>query len=151
MRYTFVFTLLLSLALAACGEQETNMNAATKLATSNAEIALSPVPGRPAAAYFTLTGDEKDRSLTKVDVAGAERVMLHETVETDGIASMQHIDAVALPAGETVVFERGGRHVMIFGLAEPLEGEAITMTLTFADGETLEVQAQPKKIGADTE
>lgn len=147
MRHSLIITALFSMLLAACGEQKTAPDTPKELTVADAEVVLSPVEGRPAAAYFTLIGDEKDRALTKVDVPGAENVMLHETVESDGIASMQSVASVAVPAGETVAFARGGKHVMIFGLAKPAAGETVAMTLTFADGGTLEVKAKATTIG----
>ena len=81
------------------------------------------------------------------DVAAS--VALHETMLVDGPAAagtthdtsddtaaemtMRHISAVALPAGEAVTLEPGGLHVMLVGLAGPLEsGSSFDLTLTFA-------------------
>ncbi|MEO1045140.1 MAG: copper chaperone PCu(A)C [Pseudomonadota bacterium] len=138
----------------ACSPQEQTdapTEEAIEFTVTDAEVALSPVPGRPAAAYFTLNGGASERSLTSVDIVGADNVMLHETVENDGVASMQEIEAITIPAGEKVTFERGGKHVMIFGLDAPAEGETVAMTLNFADGETLAVEATASTIGSDSE
>lgn len=52
----------------------------------------------------------------------------------DGTMSMQPVDGIEVPAGEEVVLEPGGYHVMLLELAEPLEeGETFELTLTFAE------------------
>ncbi|MCB1014650.1 MAG: copper chaperone PCu(A)C [Acidimicrobiales bacterium] len=49
-----------------------------------------------------------------------------------GAMTMQPIEALDLPAGETVVLEPGGFHIMLIDLVAPLEtGEEIEVTLTF--------------------
>lgn len=53
------------------------------------------------------------------------------------------VDGLPLPAGETVVLQPGGYHVMLLDLAEPLEvGDEIELTLDFenADDTTLTVE-----------
>ncbi len=59
--------------------------------------------------------------------------MIHESREEDGVMRMIHVDAVELPAGETVTFRPGGLHVMIMGLKPddlPLGG-TLDAVLTF--------------------
>ena len=85
------------------------------------------------AGYMVISNDgETDDRLLEVR-AEFPRVMLHTTEEEDGIARMVHIDAVDLPAGETVSLEPGGKHVMFMGLdGDPFEvGEEISATLVF--------------------
>lgn len=49
-----------------------------------------------------------------------------------GSMTMREIGSLELPAGETVVLEPGGYHVMLLDLVEPLEiGQTIDLTLTF--------------------
>jgi len=46
--------------------------------------------------------------------------------------TMQEVEGIDVPAGETVALEPGGFHVMMIDLAEPLvAGETIELTLTF--------------------
>lgn len=46
--------------------------------------------------------------------------------------TMQPVSAIDVPAGETVVLEPGGYHVMLLELVEPLEeGQTFDLTLTF--------------------
>lgn len=61
------------------------------------------------------------------------RVMMHDSVMTDGVASMAPMDRVVVPAGGTVTFAPGGLHIMFMGLnGDPLEeGEKVPATLIF--------------------
>lgn len=85
------------------------------------------------AVYFTLRNDaaEGDR-MVGVETDRAPRVELHRTIEEGGNSRMVHTPEVRVPANGTVLFEPGGRHVMLMGLSEALaEGEVFTITLLF--------------------
>jgi hypothetical protein len=58
------------------------------------------------------------------------------------VMRMVHVEeGFELPAGETVVLERGGRHVMFMGLAGPMEqGETVAVTLTFEQAGDMRVE-----------
>lgn len=82
------------------------------------------------------------------------RVGLH-TTEMDGdVARMLQVDGIAIPAGETVMLEPGGFHVMFMGLGgDPFEvGEEIPATLIFENAGTLEVvfNVEERKTGDHT-
>lgn len=89
---------------------------------------------RPGAAYLTITneGAEADR-LTRVESATAGRSEVHETAtDASGVSRMQATGPLAIPPGESVRLEPGGKHVMLMELKEPLEeGETLTLVLTF--------------------
>jgi copper(I)-binding protein len=49
-----------------------------------------------------------------------------------GMMTMQPVDRIEVPAGETVSLEPGGYHIMLLALADPLEvGATVELTLTF--------------------
>lgn len=76
----------------------------------------------------------RDDRLVSVASTAAHVAQLHAHRETgEGVMQMLHVEAgFDLPAGETLHLKRGGRHVMLMGLTDPLEqGETITITLTF--------------------
>lgn len=102
------------------------------LMVHDVRVQLSPIEGRPAAAYLTLMnhGDEAD-ILTHVDVKGAERAELHESRMEGGAMVMRKLDRVTIGVDETQVFAPGGQHIMIFGLKGVKLGEAVTLTLHF--------------------
>jgi len=93
--------------------------------------------GMVTGAFGTLTnnGDTDDALVAAAcDIAGM--VQIHETVDNgDGGGTMQPVDEIAIPAGETVKLEPGGYHVMLMGLTQELKaGDTITITLTFKSG-----------------
>jgi periplasmic copper chaperone A len=100
------------------------------------------------AAYFTVAneGDAEDR-LIDATAEIADRTEIHETVIEDGQAEMRPIEGVAIPAGETMAFEPGGYHVMLFDLAESLTvGETISLVLTFEEAGEIEVEAEIREF-----
>ena len=94
------------------------------------------------AGYFVImnNGTEGDRLMEIT--ANFPRVMMHDTKTDDGIAMMFHIeDGVAVPAGGTVTFEPGSKHVMFMGLnGDPFEiGEEIPATMNFEKAGELDI------------
>ena len=98
---------------------------------------------RPGVVYLTIrnTGVADD-VLTGITTTVAEKPMLHETVVTDGIASMPHVMSVLVPAGGTVALEPGGFHAMLLGLNRTLENGAtfpVTLRFRYAGAVTVDV------------
>ena len=85
------------------------------------------------AGYFQIVnnGNQPDRLIAVT--ADFPRVMMHTTWMDGDIARMVHLDAVDIPAGETVTFAPGGLHVMFMGLnGDPFEvGETFDAVLVF--------------------
>ena len=147
---------LFALALAACQQDQpaTPAQGATEaasaapaakpgLALSGATLVLPAVSGNPGAVYFTLTnGSDQPATLAAVSIDGAAKAEMHETKG----GTMVPVNTLAIKAGETVKFERGGYHVMAFELAAKLTpGATGEVTLTFADGDKL---SAPLKVEA---
>ena len=135
---------------------ETTAAAAEELTVSGQWARTSPMDAANGAAYFVVTSPEADRLVgVKVDAAVAGMAQIHETVMvTDdtmamgsdttmamgsdttmnmgGEMEMREVDGIDLVAGEPLVLEPGGYHVMLMELAAPLEvGTSISLTLTF--------------------
>jgi copper(I)-binding protein len=86
------------------------------------------------AAYMRITNEsEADDRLLKVRTEAADRAALHGHEMQDGIARMRPAaGGIEIPAHATVVLETGGLHVMLMGLAAPLQdGGSVAMTLVF--------------------
>jgi len=137
-------------ALSACGQQAAKDEAGTPapeaktgLTLSGATLVLPAVKGNPAGGYFTLVNNgEKAVTLAAVTVSGAARAELHETKG----GTMAPLASLDVKPGETVKFERGGKHVMAFDLDAKLEaGGTSEITLTFADGDKI---SAPLKLEA---
>lgn len=96
-----------------------------------------------AAGYMGISneGDQADR-LIGVEVGFAAQAMLHTTeFSADGVASMKHVEALEIPAGDTVVLEPGGYHIMLMGLTRPLNvGDMLPATLIFEHGGRAEIE-----------
>ena len=77
-------------------------------------------------------------------------IELHEVgADDEGVMQMRAIEgqSIALPAGETVVLEPGGLHVMAMGVTRTLsEGDDVTFTLTLEDGCTIDLSAPVRAV-----
>lgn len=80
-------------------------------------IQEAPPSARVLGGYVTLqnNGAEDDRLLA-IESSAAEKVELHQSVVTDGIARMQPLtEGLALPAGQIVWLGDNGTHAMFVG------------------------------------
>lgn len=103
------------------------------------------------AAYFSLEnrGKVADR-LVSVESPVAERSELHDHVMQDDIARMVQVEAIELAAGESMTLAPGGLHVMLMGLAEPLQvGDSVPLTLHFEQAGHLDVEAEVRPLRAE--
>ncbi|QFU07970.1 hypothetical protein PARPLA_02490 [Rhodobacteraceae bacterium THAF1] len=105
-----------------------------KITINHPYIAESAGMARTAAGYMTVTnaGDTPDR-LIAARAEGVPTTMIHETVMEGDIAKMMHLEAVEIGAGESIIFQPAGRHVMFMGLdGTPLkDGDTLNATLVF--------------------
>jgi copper(I)-binding protein len=121
-----VAALLAASVLAGCGAGGT-----PDLELGRAQAA-EPVAG---SSQVTLTvhnrGDGDDR-LLEASTPAALDVEVHRTEVVDGRASMQVLDEVDVPAGETVTFRPGGLHLMLVVPDETVQrGGTFELTLRF--------------------
>jgi periplasmic copper chaperone A len=95
-------------------------------------------------------GSESDR-LIGVTAGFAAESMVHETaVDASGVARMNAVPQLEIPAGSTVELMRGGYHVMFMGLSGPItEGETLPATLTFEKAGSVEVEFSVDPAGAE--
>lgn len=153
-RFAPLFLAVSLAALSACGQQaakdETSQvapEAKPGLALSGGELVLPAVKGNPAGGYFTLVNNgDKAVTLAAVNVTGTARAEMHETTGQ----SMTPLATLEIKPGETVRFERGGKHVMAFDLDPALTaGGTAELTLTFADGDKLSAPLKLQAPGGD--
>ena len=138
----FATFVLAAAALGGCAQEK-------QLSVSNAWVRLAAVPGRPAAAYFTIHGGPADATLINVSADVAVRTEMHEMKAggANGAMTMDAMQQVSVPALKTVVFAPGGKHVMLFDVDPSVKpGGQIAVTLTFSDG--LRIQQQADVVGA---
>lgn len=147
---------LASLALGACQQDAPAPQAshsaeaaepATKqgITASDGKLVLPAVKGRPGAAYFMLSNsDTKPVAIDSIAIAGAGKAEMHETKGGE----MVRLTTAEIPAGNMVLFDRGGKHVMVFDLAPTIKaGSTVEMTLTFSDGGKVSVPLAVETAG----
>ncbi|PKF58550.1 hypothetical protein CW748_03655 [Alteromonadales bacterium alter-6D02] len=108
--------------------------------------ALPPV-AMNGAAYLMLHNNGKQTStLVSASSPIAKSVMLHQSVESNGSVSMQHVDSLEIKPKGAVTFKPGGYHLMLMGLKKPLiAGKSFPVTLNFSDGYSLKTLVKIKK------
>jgi copper(I)-binding protein len=125
----------LALVLAACSGTDAELSIEGAWVRSN--------PNLIGAAYMAITSPVADELVAaSVDPSIAGTVEVHEVVMDDGMMRMREVAGIALPAGETVMLEPGGYHLMLLDMPEMLEaGTEVVLTLTFASGTEVPVAA----------
>ncbi len=106
--------------------------------------------GRNGAAFLTVVNMGKtDDKLVDVMSDVAKRVELHTHKMDGNIMRMRPIDAIRIPAGQTVTLKPGGHHVMLMGLSGKLkEGGEFSLTLVFEKAGKMQVSVKVGKMGA---
>lgn len=103
-------------------------------------------------AFMTLTATQGGKLVgASSPVAGA--VEVHEMKMVDDMMRMRQLQALDLPAGQTVKLAPGGYHLMLLGLKQPLkEGDKVPLTLEIEDAQKVRskvtVDAPVKPLGA---
>ena len=101
------------------------------------------------AIYLSLTNNGADTAIIAAASPAAKAAALHGHEMDGDMMRMRALESVALPAGETETFAPGGLHIMLMGLAAPLvEGESLSLTLTFADGDSATIRLPILGVGA---
>ena len=139
---SLVAVMAAAVALAGCEQAQ--------LGVEDAWVRLPAVSSRPGAAYFTVKGGADATSLLGVSSPAAVRTELHEMKHEGGMMTMAPIKDIAIPAGGTVKFEPGGKHVMLYDLSPQVRaGGKIPLRLAFANGKTIEVEAELRAPGQE--
>ncbi|WP_052393372.1 copper chaperone PCu(A)C [Pseudomonas rhizosphaerae] len=115
--------------------------------------ARATVPGQPATGAFMTLKADADSTLISVQSPAAKDTQIHQSTMKGDVMSMLPVDEVSLPAGEPVVFDANGYHVMLIGLVKQVkEGDAVPLTLKIKNAqgeeETLEVNAVARALNA---
>ena len=112
----------------------------------------APLAGGNGAAYFTvLNGLDQAVQLLSVSSPAADVTELHETVDENGVMRMMpRPEGFTVPAGGAVELKPGGKHVMLIGLAQPLNtGDTVDLLLTFDNGDTIALTAPVAEMNGD--
>ncbi|HEY9580177.1 MAG TPA: copper chaperone PCu(A)C [Rhizorhapis sp.] len=138
---SFALLLGVTLLLAACAP-------AKVLYVDQAWVRLSPNDATPSAGYFTVHGGEEDVRLLSVISPEVLRVEMHESIDKNGVMTMQPIKGVDIPAQGKVTFAPGGKHLMIWGInaAAKTQGK-LPFTFIFSNGERIIYEAVLRQPG----
>ena len=135
---------MLCLALvAACGHQAADRSPHA----IDPWIRLAP-PGAGMLAGYMVLENPADHTIELVSVSSPAfaSVEIHRTEVTDGVARMVAEPRVSIAAEGRVIFEPGGRHLMLHGPAQPLaEGELVPLELVFDDDRHLRIDATVRR------
>ena len=149
----FIFALIVSIFLAACAPSANSSTSQNGIEIEQARIVVAgsatPMAGMnmgtsSLAGYLIIknTGSVDDQLINaSADFAGM--VMLHKSaVDSNNVATMQEVQSIDIPAGQTVTLQPGGFHIMFMNLKNtPQVGSKITLTLLFQKAGTITVQA----------
>lgn len=102
------------------------------------------------AAYLTLHNNGlKDCKLIHAECDLCQTVELHTHIHEGHIKKMRPVKEIVVPAGQTVVMQPGGLHIMLMGLKQPVhEGDTIALTLVFADQRRQKVEVPVQKLAS---
>lgn len=97
------------------------------------------VPSRPAAGYFTLSNDTaKAQVLIGATSPACGMLMLHQSIQQNGMDRMSMVKSIRIPAHGDVKFAPGGYHLMCTSPSKAVTpGGSVPVTLRFADGGTV--------------
>jgi copper(I)-binding protein len=127
------------LAAAALAGPAAAATQAGALTVKDAVIRAVPAGVANTAGYLTIVnaGARPDR-LVSVSCDCARSVELHISHLMNGVAMMMPSGPVEIPAGGSVSFSPGGRHLMVVGLKAPLkDGSSQDLTLKFQNAGTI--------------
>ncbi|MGH8403048.1 MAG: copper chaperone PCu(A)C [Gammaproteobacteria bacterium] len=117
------------------------------VAASHVWIREAPPGVSVMAGYLTLE-NLSGQTLTLVGVTSPDfrSVMVHKTVQLNGMDSMEPVTGLAIPAHKSVVFAPGGYHLMLMQPVKRLyDGDLVTLMLTFSDHSSLIIMAPVRR------
>lgn len=141
---TFRF-ILISLLFTVLGLQTAAIAASSATISAEEVMVRVPMPGRTVTAgYLTLKNHtDQPQHLTAVSSDAFERVELHTHSHVDGMMRMHEVEQIEIPAHGEVLLQPGGLHLMLFNpLVELVAEQSVDVTLYFAKGHSMVVQAQ---------
>jgi hypothetical protein len=122
-----------------------------KLEIDDAWIAEAPPVSKVMAAYMEIENETtQDRQAIAMQCREFERAEFHRTVDKEGMASMEHQQALNIPARSELELEPGGYHVMLFNPARRLlAGDNTQCRIEFDDGTGIDFQLEVRKAAVE--
>lgn len=113
------------------------------------------IPGAQVSAAYMSIESTTPSKLVKAESPRAGIVELHDMKMKDGVMEMKAEPSFAVPAKGALNLKPGGKHVMLFKVAEPIKaGDKVPLTLTFEGADkkpvVVKVEAVAREAGAAT-
>jgi copper(I)-binding protein len=134
-----LFLSTLAVGLISCGPAE------PKIMVTDIWGRISPRSSANAAFYLDIQNEGREADqLIGAESPDCGTAQIHETrIDDHGVASMQHIEELEIPASETVSLEIGGLHVMCLDKQRDfVTGSRIPITLIFDKSGEIHVVAE---------
>lgn len=143
-RNAFIAVAFLGLSMAS---GQSAIAAEDGLTVSSAWVRMAPPVLKTHGGYFTIANkSHHPQELVKASSANYEVVEMHMSRVVDGVATMQRLESIEIPAGGKIEFKPGGMHLMLLGAKKPLEpGAMVPIKLGFRDGSELAIEAMVMK------
>lgn len=143
-----IFKLILSTFLVASMGGGILTAAATEVEVSNGWVKESIPGSENGAGYFTITNvGTETATIVGAATSASRAIEVHQHILRDGMMRMRRVPELAIAPNETVVFQPGGYHLMLFGVKNPFRiSDNVEFTLKFSDGDEVAFQAEVKSI-----
>ncbi len=139
--------MVLLLALVACSRTRANAPPRIHVDAPVARV----LPSGAGAVYARIVNDgDGDDHLVAVESEALRDAQLHETVKDGDLTTMRRADSgFDVPAHGALVLEKGGKHVMMFGVRD-VSAKTLPLTLRFARTGTVHVDVRLEPAMAAT-
>lgn len=135
-----VFCLVL---MVGCGGRE------RQIVVEGAWVRENIPPQKVTGAYLVLKNSGEATALVSASTDVADVTELHVMTAQENVMRMRRVERIPVPEGGVTMLQPGGNHLMLIGLTRDLKsGELIDLTLEFAQGQKMVVQAEVKKVGS---
>jgi copper(I)-binding protein len=146
----FIFSIIsMLIASSASIHAHEHKQAKEKVAVENAWARATFALAKTGAVYLSIDNQSKnDLTLlaVSVDSAVASEAQLHETLMQEEMMMMREAqNGFEIPAGTSLEFSPGGKHIMLMGLEKPLEtDEQFILSLIFENNKVVRVPIEVK-------
>ena len=113
--------------------------------------ARATAPAQPVGGgFFKITNQGTDDRLLSATAEVSKAVEMHSMAMEGDVMRMRQVDAIALPAGQSIELKPGGLHMMFIGLKAPLKaGAEFPLKLKFEKAGEVTVMVHVEEAGAD--
>ncbi|MDO6619341.1 MULTISPECIES: copper chaperone PCu(A)C [unclassified Shewanella] len=129
-----------------------SISATAGIMLSEGHVRAMPASVPNTAAYLTLMNhSDNTATLVSVTTPVAKEAQLHTLIEENGIVKMRQVEGFDIESHGSLTLQPSGDHIMLLSLVKPLTvGDKVPLTLTFADGQQLNIELMvDKKASTD--